>query len=189
MQFARKLSERMSRKQSSWNLSIFLFFSLLLCFLFFVFVFYQKVSEFIKFRIFLKVLYCRILGWIFFQLNFLGRTSVVDFHLFLLLFLGEVHSWSEWRNPSAGLSFRAFGSGPQIRSDALNSSSKRGSHFLVPHCLELFLPSPLRPNQVPHVVSLIFFLKNKLLCIPNNKENAISLHWEYIFVYLYIFTS
>ena len=29
----------------------------------------------------------------------------------------------------------------------------------MPHCLGLLLPSPLRPNQVLHVVSLIFFLK------------------------------
>ena len=37
---------------------------------------YRKVSEFIKFRVFFKFLFRRILGWIFFQLNFL---SVVFF--------------------------------------------------------------------------------------------------------------
>ena len=97
--------------------------------------------------------------WILFQLNFLGRTSVVDFHLFL--FLGKLHSRSEWRNQSAGLSFCAFSCGPQIRTEGSISSSwqKGGSHFLVIHCLGLLLPSPLRSNQVPHVVSLIFFLE------------------------------
>ena len=131
---------------------------------FFSFLFYRKVSEFIKFGVFLKVLFRRILGWIFFQLNFLGRTSGVNFHLFWLLFLGVLHSWNEWQTPSAGLSLRAFSSGPWIRTDGLNSSSKRGSHIIVPHCLRLLLPSPLRPNQELHVVSLIFFpLRNKFL--------------------------
>ena len=142
----------MSRKQNSLNLSIFLFF--------FGGGVYRKVSEFIKFRVLLKVIFRRILGWIFFQLNFLCRISLVDFHLFLLLFLWELHSWNEWRNPSAGLSFRASNSGPRIRTDGLNGNSKRGSHFLVPYCLGLLLPFPLRPNQVPHVVCLIFFLEN-----------------------------
>ena len=75
----------MSGKQSSLNLSFF-----------FLFLFYRKVLKFIKFRVFFKVLFRRIFGWIFFQLNFLGRTSIVAFHLFL--FLGKLHSRSEWRN-------------------------------------------------------------------------------------------
>ena len=75
VQFGGNLSERMSGKKSSLNLSIFLFF---------FFLFYQKVSNLIKFRVFFKVLFRIILDWIFFQLNFLGRTSVVDFNLFLL---------------------------------------------------------------------------------------------------------
>ena len=52
-----------------------------------------------------------------------------------------------------------FSLGPRIRTEGQTSSSwqKGGSHFLVLHCLWLFLPSSLRPNQVPHVVILIFF--------------------------------
>ena len=101
VQFAGNLSERLSGKQSSLNLSLFLFFF----FLFFFFLFYQKVSKFIKFRVFFKVLFRRILGWIFFLLNFLYRTSEVDFHLFLLLFLGKLHSRSKERNQSVSLKF------------------------------------------------------------------------------------
>ena len=69
----------------------------------FLFSFYRKVSKFIKFWVFFKVLFCRILGWSFFLPNFLGRTSVVDLHLFL--FLAKLHSRSEWRNQSASLFF------------------------------------------------------------------------------------
>ena len=55
--FAGNLSESVSWKECL-NLRVFLFF-------------YQIVSKFIKFRVFFKVLFRRILGWIFFQLNFL----------------------------------------------------------------------------------------------------------------------
>ena len=37
--------------------------------------------KFIKFRVFFKVLFCRILGSIFFQLNFLGRTETLQLSL------------------------------------------------------------------------------------------------------------
>ena len=139
----------------NWN---FQFFNLIFFFSFFV---YRKVSEFIKFRVFFKVLFRRILGWIFFHLNFLGRTSIVDFHLFLLLFLKELHSRSEWRNQSAGIFFLLLQFGPRLRTESSICSSwlKGVSHFLVLPCLGLLLPFPLRPNQVPHVVSLIFFLR------------------------------
>ena len=60
VQFAGNLSERVSGKQSSLNLSIFLFF-----FFFLPFFFYRKVSEFFEFRVFFKVLFRRILRWIF----------------------------------------------------------------------------------------------------------------------------
>ena len=43
---------------------LFCFFVLFFCF---VFLFYRNVSEFIKLQIFFKVLFSRILGWIFFQ--------------------------------------------------------------------------------------------------------------------------
>ena len=83
---------------------------------YFFFLFYRNVLKFIKFRVFFKVLFHRILGWIFFPLNFLGRTSLVDFHLYL--FLGKLHSRCQWQNQSAGLSFRAFSSGPRIHTDS-----------------------------------------------------------------------
>ena len=145
---SRKLIWESVRETISLNLSIFLFF----CF----FCFIKKVSKFIRFRVFFQVFCCRILRWIFFQLNFLDRISVVDFHLFL--FLQELHSRSKWRNLSGGLSFHAFSSGPWIYTEGSISSSrqKEGSPFLVPHYLGLLLPSPLRPTQVPFVVSLIF---------------------------------
>ena len=144
VQFAGNLSERVSGKQSSLNL-IFFFSSL----------FYRKVSEFFEFRVFFKVLFRRILGWIFFPLNFLRRTSVFDFHLMLLLFLGELHSWSEWRKPTCYLSSYQFC--PRIRTKGQTSSlTKGGSYFLVPHCLGLLISSPFRPNQAPHLVSRFF---------------------------------
>ena len=95
VQFVGNLSERVSGETKFFEFEYFSF----------LFLFYQEVSEIIKFRVFFKVLFSRILGWIFFQLHFFGWTSVVDFHLFSLLFLGELHSGSQWQNPSAGLSF------------------------------------------------------------------------------------
>ena len=145
----------------------FLFFS----FFFFFFFFIKKFQSSLNFESSLRFFSAEFLvefsfSWIHFQLNFLGRTSVVDFHLCLLLFLGELHSWSEWRNQSAGLSFYAFSAVPRIRTEGQTSSSwlKGGGHFLVPHCLGLLLPFPLWSNQAP-----LFFLRNNFfyLFIPS----------------------
>ena len=111
---------------SHWLLYILLFFFFLiltgwmrgaLCVATHLYILYLAADESISgWEFFLlipkspQVLFRRILGWIFFQLNFLGRTLVVDFYLFWLLFLGELHSWSEWRNPSVG--FHAISSVP-----------------------------------------------------------------------------
>ena len=55
--------------------------------------------------------------------------------------------------------------GPRIRTEGLNSIPRKivSGSFLVPYCLWLLLPFPFWPNQVPHVVGLIFFLRNKFL--------------------------
>ena len=113
IQFSGNLSEKVSGKQSSLNLNIFLFF----------YCFIEKFQSSLNFEFSLRFFSTEFLVefsfcWIFFQLNFLGRTSVVDFHLFLLLFLAEIHSWSEWQKPSPGLSFRAFSSGPRTRTES-----------------------------------------------------------------------
>ena len=52
--------------------------------------------------------------------------------------------------------------GPRICTEGSISSfwQKGGSHLLVSHCLGLLLSSPIRPNQVQHVGSLIFFSNN-----------------------------
>ena len=104
------------------------------------------------------------------RLNFLSDVYLVEFELSTFfnftLFLRKLHSRSKWRNPSASLSFFvSLQFGPRIRTEGQNSSSwqKEEGSFLVPYCQGLFLPFPLRPNQVPHVVSLIFFLRNKFL--------------------------
>ena len=121
-------------------------------------LFYQKVSKFIKFRVFFKVLFLRNLGWIFFQLDFLGRTSVIDFHLFLLLFLRELHSWSEWRNLSGGLRFSCrYSSVPEfilrVQSVVLGAAlSGITSSFSTP------AKSSAAPDQLD-----FFFLRNKFL--------------------------
>ena len=75
--------------------------------------------------------------------------------------------------PIRWLKFSCFSSGPRIRTDGLNSSSKRGSHFLVPHCLGLLLPSPLRSNQVLHLVSLIFFFLEIIFLKMSDSETLV----------------
>ena len=150
VQFAGNLSERVSRKQSSLNLSIFLFFSIFLSFFLF---FYRKVSEFISLRFFFAEFSVEFsFSWIF--LVELHLSTFIYFH-----FLGSyIQEASDETNLLANFSC-LYSSGPRIRTDSLNSSSKRVSRFLVPHCLGLLLPSPLRQNQVPHVVSFIFSKK------------------------------
>ena len=50
---------------------------------------------------------------------------------------------------------------PRIRTEGANSSSQQivGGSFLVLYCLGLLLPFPLWPNQVLHMIGLIFFLE------------------------------
>ena len=75
---------------------------------------------------------------------------------------GNLSEWVSGKQSSLNLSiFPAFQFGPRIRTEGPNSSSQQivGGSFLVPYCLGLLLPFPLRPNQVPHVVGLIFSKK------------------------------
>ena len=140
----------MFEKQRSLNLSTFFFFIVLI---------YRKVSEFIKFETSLR----------FFSAEFSVKFS------FSWIFLIEVHSrlsfnftFISCRAPfmklvtkptcwlkSSCLQFRS----PNSYWGSNSSLTRGGRHFLVLHCLGLLLPSPLRPNQVLHVVSLIFFLE------------------------------
>ena len=121
-------------------------------------MFYRKVSVFVKFWVFFKVISAEFsvefsFSWSFLE-NFSSRLSLIfTFISWGAPFIKRV------TKPICWLKFSClYSSGLRIRTDGLNSSSKRGSHFLVPHCLGLLSPSPLRPNQVPHVVSLIFFI-------------------------------
>ena len=141
------LSEIVSGKQCSFNLSIFLF----LFFFFFFFLLYWKVSEFFQFWVFFKVLFRRILGWIFFQFNFLSvEFSSQNFSSRLSFYLlgSFIHETSDEINLQAYFSY-LNSSGPQIRTEDSISSSwqKGGSHILVPHCLGLHLLSPLWPKS------------------------------------------
>ena len=54
--------------------------------------------------------------------------------------------------------FSVFQFGPRICTEGPDSSSQQivGGSFLVPYRLGLLLPFPLKPNQVPHTVGLIF---------------------------------
>ena len=138
VQLGGNLSERVSRKQSSLNFSLFLFF----------FCFIEKFQSSINFEFSLRFFSAEFsvelsFSRIFFQLNFLSRTSIVDFHLFL--FLGKLHSRVEWQNQSDGLSFHAFSLGLQIRIDSqIVVWQKGGSHFFY------FSPPPFQQDQVPH---------------------------------------
>ena len=67
----------------SLNLSLFLFF----LFFFFFFLFYRSDSKFIKFRVFLKVLFCISHSWIF--LVELQQSTFIYFY-FLGRFIQEV---------------------------------------------------------------------------------------------------
>ena len=71
------------------------------------------------------------------------------------------YSRSEGRNPSAGYFFVPLQFGSQICSEGPNTSFQQivGDSFLVPYCLGLLLPFPLWPNQVLHVIGLIFSKK------------------------------
>ena len=105
VEFAGNLSVRVSGKQSSLNLSIFLFFLSFFFFFFFFFLVLSKFQSSLNFESSLRFFSAEFsvefsFSWNFFQSKFLGRTSVVDLHL--LLFLGKLHSRSEWRNQSAG---------------------------------------------------------------------------------------
>ena len=70
VQFAGNLSEIVCGKQSSLNLSLFLFFFCLI----------EKFLSSLNFESFLSFFFCRILGWIFSQLNFRSRTLETPYH-------------------------------------------------------------------------------------------------------------
>ena len=157
MQFAGNLSERVSGETKFFEFEYFSF----LLFSFFISFFVFKFQRPLNFD-FSKVLFRRILGWIFFQLNFLS----VEFYwqnfsswLSFTFISCEATFKKRVKKPFFWLIFPAFTVLSSNSYWEFNSSSKRGSHFLVPHCEGLLLPSPLRPNQVPHVVSLIFSLE------------------------------
>ena len=63
---------------------------------FFSFYFGRNVSEFNYFRVFFKVLFSTILGWIF-SIVQLGGISAVDFRLILLLFLVKLLAFTVWK--------------------------------------------------------------------------------------------
>ena len=180
MQFAATHLRECSGKQSSLNLCIFLFF---FCFVE-MFQFSFDCESSLKFfsaefsvEFSFSCLTCRI--------------SVVDFRSILLLFLGKLFTFTVWNinrlfkkrvtKPFCWLKFSCLQFGPRIRTEDLNSNSdiKRGS-FLVPYCLGFLLSFPLWPNQVPHVVSLIFFLEINLyissLVAVTNRTNEFADH-------------
>ena len=138
---------------------------------FFFFVLSKKVSELIKFRVFFKVFFsCGILGWIFFQLNFLRRTSVVDFQLYI--FLGRLYSRSERQNQSANFSC-LYSSVPNSYW-WLNSNLKKRRKSLFGVALSgITSPFSNHVKSSAARVRLNFFLRNKLFMI-------------YIYIYIYI---
>ena len=101
-----------------------------------------------------------------FSFSCFGRISVVDFRLILLLVLWKLLACLKYLSGVQEANdetlllaiFFCLQFGPRIRSEGPNSSSRQivGDSFLVPYCLGLLLPSQLWPNQVPHVISLIF---------------------------------
>ena len=85
VQCAGNLSERGSRKRILWIWVFFFSF-----FVFFFLFFCRNISEFFEFESSLRFFSAEFsvefsFSWIFFPLEFLGRTSVVDFHCFYFL--------------------------------------------------------------------------------------------------------
>ena len=93
------------------------------------------------------------------------------FRLILVLFLGKLLAFIVWNiyrlfkkwvtKSFCWLIFRTFTVSLRIRTEGPNSCSRQivGGSFLVLYCLGLLLPFQLWPNQVLHVVCLIFFLE------------------------------
>ena len=56
----------------------------------------------------------------------------------------------------------------------------------MPYCLGLLLPFPLRPNQVLHVVGLIFFLEiNFIEDLQRRESGLVFSFFAFAFVFLF----
>ena len=127
-------------------------------------------------------------SWLSFNFTFISWETSCLFEILIRC------SRSNCRNLFTGYSFLPLQSGPQILnspSEGTNSSSQQivVGRFLVLYCLGLLLPFLLWPNQVPHMVSLIFFLEinsyNIYMYILMSIYIHISVH---VYIQIYIYT-
>ena len=125
----------------------------------------------------------------FISVVLLGRISVVDFHLILLLFLGKLHSRNEWRNPSAGSSFSClYSSVPEfvLRVWIAVLDKKRKSLFGAALSGIISSFSTLAKSNAARV-RLDFFLEIKVYIFPTTEKLQLyCIVNAYLFIFIYL---